>query len=160
MPTFTGGLGLTAAYKNFDFSALFQGASGAVRYVFTESGEIGNFLQSYAEKRWTPENPDTEHPRTYNRSDEYWAAFAGSGNQNTYFLRNSDYVRLKTIEIGYDFTTLIGEQIGLQNLRAYVSGQNIFTIDKLNVMDPEASSTTGQYYPQKRVFNIGVSLTF
>src|SRR5699024_3612567 len=70
MPTFTGGFGISAAYKNFDFSVLFQGATGAVRYVFTESGEIGNFLESYAEKRWTPENPDTEHPRTYNRTDE------------------------------------------------------------------------------------------
>ncbi|MFH5833605.1 SusC/RagA family TonB-linked outer membrane protein [Halalkalibaculum sp. DA384] len=155
MPRFTAGLALNAGYKNFDFSALLQGATGAVRYVFTESGEIGNFLQSYAEKRWTPENPDSEHPRTYNRTDEYWTS-----NQNTYFLRNADYLRLKSIEIGYNLPASLGEQVGLQNMRIYVSGYNLLTFDKLKVFDPEASSSSGQYYPQKRVFNAGISLTF
>lgn len=155
MPRLTAGLSLDAGYKNFDFSALLQGATGAVRYVFTESGEIGNFLQSYAEKRWTPENPDTEHPRTYNRTDEYWAS-----NQNTYFLRSADYLRLKSVEIGYNLPSSIGEKVGLRNMRIYVSGYNLLTFDKLKVFDPEASSSSGQYYPQKRVFNAGISLTF
>ncbi|WP_310684692.1 TonB-dependent receptor [Aliifodinibius sp. S!AR15-10] len=155
MPRLTAGLSLDAAYKNFDFSALLQGATGAVRYVFTESGEIGNFLQTYADDRWTPDNPDSEHPRTYNRTDEYWTS-----NQNTYFLRSADYLRLKSVEIGYNLPASLGDRIGLQNMRVYVSGYNLFTIDKLKVFDPEASSSSGQYYPQKRVFNAGISLTF
>lgn len=155
IPRFTAGLALDAGYKNFDFSALLQGATGAVQYVFTESGEIGNFLQSYADKRWTPENPDSEHPRTYNRTDEYWAS-----NQNSYFLRSADYLRLKSIEIGYNLPASLGEQLGIQNMRIYVSGYNLLTFDKLKVFDPEASSSSGQYYPQKKVYNAGISLTF
>lgn len=155
MPRFTAGLSFDGAYKNFDFSTLLQGATGAVRYVFTESGEIGNFLQSYADKRWTPENSDSEHPRTYNRTDEYWTS-----NQNTYFLRSADYLRLKSVEIGYNLPASLGEKVGVQNMRIYVSGYNLLTFDKLNVFDPEASSSSGQYYPQKRVFNAGISLTF
>lgn len=154
IPTFTGGLSLRAAYRNFDLSALIQGAAGANRYVFTESGEIGNFLQSYADNRWTPENSDSEHPRTYNRTNQYWA-----DNQNTYFLRDADYVRLKTLEVGYELSNLLSPSIGIQSLRVYISGQNLFTIDKLNVMDPEVGAADGQYYPQSRVLNIGINLT-
>jgi hypothetical protein len=46
------------------------------------------------ENRWTPDNPSDKHPRTWNRSDEYWAAQA-----NTYFLESTDYIRLKTLEV-------------------------------------------------------------
>jgi hypothetical protein len=66
MPTFTGGFTLNMQYKGFDVSALLQGAAGAVRYISTESGEIGNFLQSFAKDRWTPTNPNASGPRTFN----------------------------------------------------------------------------------------------
>lgn len=164
IPRFTGGLSINAGYKQFNLAILFQGATGAMQYVFTESGEIGNFLQDFAEKRWTPENPNAEHPRTYNRVDEYWVS-----QQNTYWLRNADYLRLKNIELGYNFPSGLNERLGIQNLRLYVNAFNLFTIDKLKVLDPEGSPRewdpsnnrlSGAYYPQKRVLNAGVSLTF
>ena len=177
VPRFTGGISIGAAYKNFNLTVLFQGATGASQYVFTESGEIGNFLQEYADQRWTPENPNGQHPRTFNRRDEYWVS-----QPNTYFLRDADYVRLKNVELGYSFPTSFNEKLGIQQLRLYVNGFNLFTLDKLKVLDPEGSPSvsganelnfnqpnsvdyanieqSGQYYPQKRVFNAGVSLTF
>jgi len=155
LPKWNGGLNFNAVYRNFDLSVLFQGAAGAVHYLNTESGEIGNFLAEFAENRWTEDNPSTTHPRTWNRGDEYW-----SSNQNTYFLRNTDYVRLKNLEIGYNLPPDVSNRLGLQRFRVYANGFNLLTWDSLKVMDPEAASSSGQYYPQKRVFNLGVSLTF
>lgn len=155
LPRWTGGLSLNAGYRNFDLSVLFQGAAGGVHYLNTESGEIGNFLADFAENRWTEDNPSTTHPRTWNRGDEYW-----SSNQNTYFLRSTDYIRLKNLEVGYNLPSELSNRMGIQRLRVYASGFNLLTWDKLKVMDPEATSSSGQYYPQKRVFNFGLSLTF
>lgn len=155
LPKWTGGLNLNAVYRNFDLSVLFQGAAGAVHYLNTESGEIGNFLTEFAENRWTADNPSTTHPRTWNRGDEYW-----SSNANTYFLRDTDYIRLKNLEIGYNLPADLSNRMGIQRMRMYANGFNLLTWDKLKVMDPEAASSSGQYYPQKRVFNLGVSLTF
>lgn len=155
IPKWTGGLNLNTVYRNFDLSVLFQGAAGAVQYVNTESGEIGNFLAEFAENRWTEDNPSTTHPRTWNRGDEYWAS-----NANTYFLRDSDYIRLKNLEIGYNLPADFSDQLGIQRFRIYANGFNLLTWDRLKVMDPETGSNSGQYYPQKRVFNLGVSLTF
>ena len=153
-PTFTGGLTFGARLKNFDATIFFQGATGAVQYLLTESGENGNYFQDFAEKRWTPENPSSTDPRAYN-GDEYWRS-----NANTYFLRNADYVRLKTLEIGYLVPTRLSSRIGLRNPRIYIGGFNLLTWDKLRLMDPEGRSSSGQYYPQARVFNVGTSLTF
>jgi TonB-dependent starch-binding outer membrane protein SusC len=154
-PTFTGGLSLGSQVRNFDLTLFFQGARGAVQYLSTESGDIGNWTQEFADRRWTPTNPNSQHPRTYNRSDEYWMS-----NANTYFLRDADYVRLKTLELGYRLPSRLAPRIGMNNMRVYVGGFNLLTWDTFNVMDPEARNGSGAYYPQKRVFNVGASATF
>ncbi|MEX0647683.1 MAG: SusC/RagA family TonB-linked outer membrane protein [Balneolaceae bacterium] len=155
IPKWTGGVNINVAYSNFDLSLLFQGAAGAVHYVDTESGEIGNFLTEFAENRWTEQNPSTTHPRTWNRDDEYWAS-----NANTYFLKDTDYIRLKNLEFGYNLPADLSTRFGIQQMRVYASGFNLLTWSKLKVMDPETASGSGQYYPQKRVLNLGFSLKF
>ena len=154
-PTFTGGLTFSTQFKQFDATIFFQGAAGAVQYVRTQSGDLGNYFAEYAENRWTPENPNAEHPRTFNGGEEYWM-----GNNNTYFLRDTDYVRLKTLQFGYTLPAALLGRFGMQNLRLYVSGFNLLTWDKLGLMDPEAREQDGTYYLQKRVYNAGVSLAF
>ena len=154
-PTFPGGLTLGLQASNFDATVFFQGAAGAVQYLETESGDIGNFLQSFAENRWTPENPSSTHPRAYNRQDEYWV-----GNNNTYFLRDTDYLRLKSVELGYRLPDRLTSSVGMENMRVYVSGFNLLTWDSFKETDPESRNSSGQYYPQARVLNVGTSLTF
>lgn len=154
-PTWTGGLTFAGRYKQFDFNIFLQGAAGGKQYIYTESGEIGNYFADFARKRWTPDNPNSEHPRTFNRNDEYWIS-----NRNTYFLRDTDYLRLKTVELGYSLPSALTNRMGLGVLRVYVSGFNLLTWDKLKVMDPEATNELGHYYPQKRVVNAGVNVTF
>ena len=99
VPTFVGGFSLGLQLKQFDLSVLLQGATGAVNYISTESGEIGNYLASFANGRWTPDNTNADAPRTFNRSNEYWV-----GNANTYWLRKTNYLRLKNLQLGLYLT--------------------------------------------------------
>ena len=154
-PTLTGGLTVAGRAKNLDFTVFFQGAGGSMQYVQTESGEIGNFMQEFAENRWRPDAPSETNPRTFNRTDEYWLQ-----NANTFWLRDTDYVRLKTVDIGYSLPQGLTGKLAMNGMRIYVSGQNLVTWDKLKLLDPEARSNSLQYYPQARVFNVGASVTF
>ncbi|MCE7065955.1 TonB-dependent receptor [Dyadobacter sp. CY326] len=159
-PQFTGGASINLGYKAFDLSILFQGTLGGLQYIGqTESGDIGNYLKYAYDHRWTIDNPSSTEPRLANRNNTYYTNFDNAG-ANTYFLRSNNYLRLKNIELGYNLPSEIGSKIGLGNLRVYVNGLNLFTIDKIKIWDPEATSTNGQYYPQSRVLNAGVRVTF
>ncbi len=165
IPEWTGGITFSATYKQFDFTAFFQGAAGASQYIQTESGDFGNYFNQFAQKRWKPseddhmvQHPDQDHaegPRAFQRTEEYWIS-----NANTYFFRDTDYIRLKTLEVGYNMPTELTSKIGMQNMRVYLNGFNVLTWDSFGLMDPETQNGAGSYYPQKRVFNAGISLTF
>lgn len=156
IPTFTGGLNINLGYKHFYLNMLWQGAAGAVQVRYVPSGDgWGNYLQEDLDGRWTPDNPDASKPRTWSRIDEYWM-YAEASTNNTYWLRNSDYVRLKSAELGYNFPKRLYEKIGLGGLRVYLNGMNIFTIDKLKSSDPEAQYFYG--YPVNKVFNAGINI--
>ena len=156
IPRFTGGLNISLSYRQFDLSILFQGATGAVRYIRTESGEVGNFLKDFYDNRWTEENPDATGPRTFTDASEYWRNY-----DNTYFLHKTDYIRLKNIEFGYNLPLKANRKIGIQNLRFYISGYNLLTFSPdLKDFDPESSQINGQSYPVQRVINGGLTLTF
>lgn len=154
IPRFTGGLNIDLGYKNFYATLFFQWATGAMMNTYYEmEGDVGNYLASEVEGRWTEDNPNADKPRAWNRYSEYWR-----NNSNTYWLRSTDYLRLKNLEIGYNFTQDWLKKCYVQNMRVYVSGMNLFTITGLDNFDPEASSTTS--YPANRVYNVGINLTF
>ncbi|GAA4313983.1 TonB-dependent receptor [Compostibacter hankyongensis] len=167
-PDWMGGVNLSGTWKQLSLSIFFQGAAGAVQYVHTESGDIGNYFASFASKRWIPDPDDPtgmtpdpsgspySGPRTYDRGDAYWY-----NNNNTYFLRSTNYIRLKTLELGYNFSQALLNKLGkIHALRIYLNGYNLITWDKFKLLDPEASNSAGQYYPQTRVYNVGFNLTF
>jgi TonB-linked SusC/RagA family outer membrane protein len=155
LPTFQGGMNIGIQYKNFDLSILFQASAGAQVWLSAnESGRIGNFLADIYENRWTPENPSSEHPRITDRANQYY-----SGG-NTYWLRSTDYIRLKNFELGYTLPASVGSRAGISNLRLYVNGLNLATWDKYGIFDPEVTESRGQYYPQARVLNTGLTITF
>ncbi len=155
-PIFTGGLNFGMNYLGFDLSVLFQGAMGGVFYEGTESGDIGNFLNSFYEERWTPENPNSEHPRTFNRGNEYWV-----NQQSTYWLHKTDYVRLKNIELGYSLPGTLTQRYLIQQLRLYVSAFNLLTFSPdMADFDPENTRGDGQNYPLNKIVNVGLSVTF
>jgi hypothetical protein len=159
-PWFTGGASVNLGYKQFDLSVLFQGALGGLQIVgLTESGDIGNYLKYDYDHRWTIDNPTDKYPRLTNRNNRYYTN-TGQAGINNYFLKSNNYLRLKNIELGYNLPSEIGSKIGLSNLRIYVNGLNLLTFDKIKVWDPEATTNSGQYYPQSRVVSAGVRLAF
>lgn len=165
IPTFTGGLNIDLGYRGFDASILIQGAAGAARAFREFSGEAGNFRMDNFNGRWTPDNTDASKPRTWNRSKEYWMT-DGAPN-NTYWVRDTDYARLKSLNIGYTLPQRFNEGLGISSLRVYVSGQNLYTITGLKDFDPESPSQSpssiwvnSQVYPLNKTYNFGVSLTF
>ena len=157
-PTFNFGATIDVRYKGFDLSILFQGATGAAIRIQTESGDIGNYLKYSYDNRWTIDNPSSEHPRLASRGDTYYTG--GNYGFNTYYLFSKNYVRLKNIELGYNIPTNLLSKFKVSNLRFFVNGLNVFTIDKNKIFDPEATVESGVYYPQPRVINAGLSLTF
>ena len=168
-PWFTGGASINLGYKQFDLAMLFQGAMGGLQLVgLTESGDIGNYLKYDYDHRWTIDNPTSEYPRLTNRNNRYYTnvgsggGFTGGsgGGINDYFLKSKNYLRLKNVEIAYNLPSEIGSKIGLANFRVYVNGLNFITFDKIKVWDPEATTTSGQYYPQARVLSAGVRVAF
>lgn len=155
-PTFTGGLNLDFSYKGFDLGILLQGATGGVFYESTESGELGNFLKSFYDNRWTEANPNSEHPRTFNRTNEYWVA-----NGNTYWLHKTDYIRVKNIELGYTLPETLTSKANFQKVRIYVSAFNFLTYSPdMKDFDPENVSGNGQNYPLNKVVNFGFNINF
>jgi hypothetical protein len=153
-PTFTGGINITMGYKDFDLSILFQGATGGLLYIGTESGDIGNYLKYTYDHQWRIDKPSSVDPRIANRGDTYY-----SGG-NTYFLRSSDYFRLKNVELGYNMPLKWTDKISINAFRVYVSGLNLATWDKMKIWDPESTSGDGHYYPQARIVNVGARVTF
>lgn len=158
-PRFTGGVNINLQYKAFDLAILFQGATGGLLFIGTESGDIGNYLEYSYKNRWTVDNPSSEHPRLANRNNTFYSN-TGQAGMNTYWLRSSDYLRLKNIEIGYNLSPEIGKRVGISNFRVYVNGLNLITWDQMGIYDPESTSSSGQYYPQARIINFGARVTF
>lgn len=153
LPFFTGGLSASLYVANFDFSILFQGTSGAVAYISPESGEIGNYYNDQAVNRWTPSSPSSTYPRAWNRDNEYWRS-----QDNTYWLHNTNYLRLKNIEIGYNLPSKAVSAMNIAGFRIYANGLNLLTFSKEKLIDPEL--TSGTAYPLQRIINFGLTLTF
>lgn len=156
LPRFQGGINGNLRWKNFDLTILFQAATGGQIFLQTESGTIGNFLQYSYDNRWTVDNPSTVHPRIVDRSNQYFS------NGTTYWLKSTDYIRLKNLELGYTLPATVGNRIGLSNLRVYVNALNLATYAPAmkGLFDPESAGGNAQYYPQSRIINTGLSLSF
>ncbi|CAN5150246.1 TonB-dependent receptor [soil metagenome] len=154
IPKFQGGLTIGLNYKNFDLNILFQAATGAELFIQTETGTIGNFLKDTYDHRWTLDNPSSVYPRTVDRNNQYFS------NRNSFYTLSTNYIRLKNFEFGYTLPSSIGKKLGITRLRAYVNGLNMVTWSKEKIYDPESQSSDGHYYPQSKVINTGINLTF
>lgn len=163
VPRWTGGLNISARYKGFDASILFQGQAGAVRYVQALGSKDGiNYFKSFYDNRWTADNPNTNYPRTFNRNEEYWVS---SENSNTFWLHSTDFIRLKTMELGYTIPATLVRKWGLEKIRVCVSGMNLFTYaPHMKDFDPEleykGDGFAGQGYPIQRILTAGISINF
>lgn len=166
-PELVFGLNLAAEYKGFDVSVFFQGA-GLASYFYEgflahpyEEGRGGTLFEHHVDNSWTPENRNAEFPRLY---------YGGSPinrEVSSFWLRDASYLRLKNVEIGYNFKKNLLSKVNLiEGLRVYVAAQNLFTWSALKYIDPElrrdklSDTRNGTAYPQMKNYTLGVNVTF
>jgi TonB-dependent starch-binding outer membrane protein SusC len=153
-------------YKNVDATIFFQGQAAA--QALLQPGGL-NMAQQFYDGRWQKAGDD-KYPRTFNGPTN--ATYGSNTYQSTFWLLNDGFLRLKNVEIGYNLSHLgVLQKAKISSARIYVSGNNLFSMDKWGPsFDPEApptptapgqvASTSGRYYPQQRVLNIGLNVNF
>ncbi len=161
VPEITYSLQLGCDYKGFDISVMFQGAARSSVYMVGDLGwdnSWGNYYDNHI-NRWTPETAATAtYPRFLQKSD--------GNNQNYYlsdfWLLDGDYLRLKNVQLGYSLPKVLLKNSPIESVRFYANAFNLVTWDKVKRVDPESNPdrNNGQFYPQQRIMNFGVSVTF
>lgn len=170
-PKFVGAFNFDASWKGFDAAFIWQGALGRdVALTGVYSGGImdntsmtkpfyhgGNSPAYLVENSWREDNPNAEFPRL-----AIVSASSNNAYSSSYWYRNGDYIRLKTAQIGYTIPQNLLKGIGIYGVRIHADGQNLLTFSKLNKynIDPEQPGVSNGYYPQQRVFSMGLKLTF
>ena len=157
VPRFTYGLNLDASWKGFDFSMFWQGVGKADGYLNKQATMPFYWGASALEMHkdhWTEDNPNARFPRL---------AFNETNNEqnSSFWMANAAYLRLKNVTLGYTFPKTLSEKIKFSHVRLYISGQNLLSIDKFwDGFDAEAPVGDGAYYPQVKVFTIGLDVKF
>lgn len=153
LPTWTYGFNMNFKYHGFDLSALFQGAFGYTTYI--DLIKAASTLKY--DNRWTEKenNPNSLVARPGGAStNKYYSDF---NNHNT------AYLRLKNLSIGYELPKGLVSKAGIQQLRIYIAGTNLFTLSSLHKygVDPEVpEGSPAYYYPQQRTLSVGLNLSF
>ncbi len=161
-PTMNFGFNINLGYKNFDFLALFQGTLGGYGYMdFDAVGAPNGDAQRPAilwKDRWNENNINATVPRLIANIN---GPSMPQTSTTSYWLRSTDYLRLKNLQLGYNVPSHLIENLGLSRLRVYYSAQNLFTLTNfLKGWDPEIPSGRGSGYPVVMTNSIGINVTF
>lgn len=154
------GFGLSTGLKKFDFSFFFQGNANVSFFINSGSGDgiapfvnRRNALKIVARDYWSETNPNVH---------AFWprlsvTSVANNTQQSSWWLRDNSFLRLKTVELGYNISSL--KSIGISNLRLYFVGENLFLLSQFKLWDPEQGSN-GMGYPLTRKYNLGLQVSF
>lgn len=172
-PRFRTGITLDAQWKDFDFSMFWQGVlkrdfdPGENSMVFWGTTGSGQWWStSFKDHMDYFRAEDTASPLGANVNAYYPRPLFNNKNHKTQtaYLQNAAYMRLKNLQLGYTLPKSLINKIGLQNVRVYVSGENLLTITGLSdTMDPETAGIGkqgGTVYPLSRVYSFGLSVNF
>jgi TonB-linked SusC/RagA family outer membrane protein len=151
-PEIVFGLNIGLDWKGFDLSMLLQGQGRAQQLVHMRIDHTGNAFKERTDNRWTPDNINGTMPRV--------ESITSTSAESDFWMKNASFLRLKNLEIGYTLPRTLSDKLKISNARIYLNGYNLFTFDKLKVMDPESDQPGANYYPQMKIFNTGISLTF
>ena len=159
IPRYTFSFRQEMAYKGFDFSMYIQGVgkadgylTGAGRHTFVDQSA---YPQKIHADRWTAANPDPNAP---------YPRFTANYNYNqrfsTFWLEDASYLRIKNVQVGYNFRKEWIQKLNLDRMRVYVSGDNLFTLTNyFYAYDPESPVSSGGFYPQIRTMVMGFNIT-
>ncbi|RHJ83944.1 TonB-dependent receptor [Parabacteroides sp. AM08-6] len=159
VPRIQYGLGLNLRYKKFDFGVFFNGSAKRKIMInsgyapFLSSGGDGNnsetlprnLMQWIVDEHWSVDNPNPN--ASYPRLGATDADISNNTQASSYWVRNGNFLRFKTLEFGYSFP----------HCRLYFSGDNLAVFSPFKLWDPELAWNA---YPLQRTFNLGVQVTF
>lgn len=154
------GMTFGLAWKNLDFSVLFQGSANAsfyktweVQWHFSNSQNVYDRHWYY----WSPELGDenAQYIRLYGK---YQNNEPQVGASASYAYGSANYIRLKNLEIGYNFPKEMISKIRLSGLRLFFSGNNLYTWSEEKLLDPDNRDSRGWKIAQRRAFNFGINI--
>lgn len=152
-PDLSMGLNVNLRYKSIILGARFQGVFGYVQQIsdiYTlENSSLQRFQQYHLTDTWSEDNRDARYPRL-----KIAPASDNNRKASTFWQQDCDFLRLKTLTLGYNFSAAMLRKMKISTLTVSLQGSNLFTISSLKGMDPE--SLRG--YPIQRTY--GVSLNF
>lgn len=162
------GFGFTFGYKKFDVSSFFQGLAGSSFFInpsnitpfasnvsTSYSGTQNGLLQAIADSHWSETNRDV-----YAFFPRLSTDLITNNNQtSTWWMRDGDFLRLKSIELGFNFPEKILQRYKIGALRIYANASNIIAWSKFKLWDVEMGGD-GLGYPLQRVYNVGINVGF
>ncbi|MBP6182042.1 TonB-dependent receptor [Flavobacterium sp.] len=163
IPKYSYGFNFSGSYKNWDISMFWQGSGG--NKVFNSiyrnlmAGQYGNHSTDML-NYWTPSNTNTNVPRPIIGDPN------ANGRDSNRFIEKGDYLRLQTMEIGYEIP--VPAKSFVKKAKVYVNGQNLLTISKYNGGDPDFNSNDGSFsrgydggsFPNPRTISLGLEVNF
>ena len=170
-PEIVYGLGLSAQWKGFDFSVLFQGTGkmdfimeGYTMFPFV-ANDAGNILSAVADpkNRWISReisgDPATE------RQDAIFPRLSYGPRENntkwsTWWLRDGHYLRLKNLEVGYTLPKTFTRKLRMERVRVFFLGYNLACWSSFDWWDPETGSRDGNVYPIQKTYTFGMNVSF
>ena len=162
IPEITYGFNLSADYSNFAVFAHFSGVARANWFLYEIARIVRNAPEELLANRYTPGSMDSKYPwiPTWEPDTEV------SGMLSTFWLQNSSFLRLKTLEVSYTLPENLLTRLKVSSTRVFLSGSNLFTLSGIKRgYDPEGANDGNRYgsahfYPQTKVYNLGIQITF
>jgi TonB-linked SusC/RagA family outer membrane protein len=163
VPELMYGFGGTIAWKGFDLSLFFAGAARtnlvlAGRSIFAFRDGVGNYnvMREYYDNRWIPgaDNTNAKYPNVTDirNTNNYITS--------TLYMRNGDYLRLRSAEIGYNIPESFTRKAGISGGRIFVNGTNLAIWDHVKIMNPENNNYEEALYPLQSSVNFGLQVNF
>ena len=151
---FAGTIGLE--WKGLGVDALFQGIANQTLYLNTKSvfwplrGQ--NTITTFSADRWTPETKETATLPRLSLLEN-----ANNYRRNDIWLTSGDYLKLRRVEVYYKFSDSLLNKLKMKSAKIYVRGMNLFSLDNIDVVDPEEIGVT---YPTMASYHLGINLGF
>ncbi len=161
LPQFYGGLNYSLTYKNFDVSCYFYYSLGGQIYNndlatnMHDGTQPGYNLAKEALNAWTPENRDTDVPRYVINNED------GGALMSSRFLEDASFLRLKNVAVSYNVPQRLINPFHLQNLKIFLSGENLWTLTNYKGFDPEGAinGTTNNVIPGVKSITMGIKVS-
>lgn len=169
IPDFTYGGYISASYKGIDFNLTISGVHGNEAanifkyYTEGQSATFGNITVDRFENRWTPENGSNTTPRLST------SAASTNDDFSERYVEDASFMRIRNVQLGYNFPNSVLEKLKLQKLRIYLSADNVATFTQYSGLDPEVGGRNSDSfspgvdyfnYPQARTIFFGTNITF